>query len=162
MATISLEYVSTVNVSGYVKELQDKIRKGLDQAILDIRFQIRKRTAEGDDIDGSKMAEYKPSYRKVRAKAGRNVTPVDLFLSGDMINNMFTHINDLKSTELQGIISFVESGSPTALQKALWAMEGDSRITKSGEPYRYPRKFFGLSPEQEVYIHNKIEKAVKG
>ena len=49
---------------------------------------IRRRTARGLDATGSPFADYSEGYRLAREEYGRPTSPVDLTVSGDMLNGL--------------------------------------------------------------------------
>jgi hypothetical protein len=49
---------------------------------------IRERTAQGLDVNGAPFTPYTKAYAKVRTKKGRNVTPVDLLMSGRLMDSL--------------------------------------------------------------------------
>jgi phage gpG-like protein len=71
---------------------------------------IRRRTAQGLDVEGNAFKSYSTKYAEKRAQSGRNTNPVDLTLGGDMLAAMVV----LEVTPERALIGFQGSSTPYA------------------------------------------------
>jgi hypothetical protein len=71
---------------------------------------MKRRTAQGVDVDGAAFTAYSPKYSKLKAASGRNASPPDLTLGSDMLNSLTV----LSVTPDLALVGF--QGSSTAYQ----------------------------------------------
>lgn len=102
---------------------------------------IRERTEQGKDVNGSEFTPYSEKYAKRREKKGRNVTPVDLTMSGRMLNSMTPEVR-----------------SPS--QFAITVMDADAaiygRAHNEGTDKLPQRRFFDVNEEEIAALQTDL------
>lgn len=135
-----------------VKERLEAQKKEFRQAIEDATTEIVVRTKSGKDVNGSSFIPYSPSYAKVRAKLGRNTSPVDLTLTGHMLASLTLTFEE-SDTKLTGIYKSNDT-------RVVMPNGGDSPTAAEKVQYNQgTRPFFGLSDEQVKEIKDRVNEA---
>ena len=119
----------------YTKLFDQKVFKVL---AVQVKDDIIKRTKSGIDMYGNQFIPYSQKYAKKKKK-----TVVDLFDTGQMLGDIQS-----KSYHSTGIIQIKSSRSKRI------ASYNQNRLGKQ-------RKFFGLTPQDQSKLHNKIVKIVR-
>jgi hypothetical protein len=108
---------------------------------------IKKRTREGKDVRGASFRPYSAGYRRVRQRANRPTSPVDLIFSnaGGMLDSIEGFINqDL--TKLS-----IEFNKPDKERLAYY-----HNISGAGKG-KVIREFWGLSEEESEKVFKDVE-----
>lgn len=79
-----------------------KVQMLLEKLAYGAEYKIKQRTAAGADYNGEVFIPYSPAYALKRLKTGRNINPVDLMYTGDMLAQMAHEIPsfDPNSTQI--------------------------------------------------------------
>lgn len=158
---MAIEVKNTDVIFRLVKEKLEKAKAKLGPAVADEVARMIRRTKDGKDVDGQPFAKYTPAYNRFKGKlrsgfitrtgkrgkkAGQvkgeySVTqqPVDLILSGNMLNAIET--NETTSETSATVTVFFNS--------ALEGAKAHGNMRK--------RRFFGFSDEQVARIKKKLE-----
>jgi hypothetical protein len=103
---------------------------------------IRTRTESGVDVHGTPFVPYKRSYAKIRLKKGRNVSPVDLTMSGRMLDSMQAEVRSPQEFAI-------------TVQDRDAATYG--RAHNEGVPGRLPRRrWFDTSPDEKQQMQKEL------
>lgn len=120
------------------RKLTAAINEALETALEDQKEAIIKRTRSGKDIKGQFFKGYTPAYAKKRAKMSLQTHPVNLTVTGDLLDTIETKIvkNNNGNFKLELEIADDQKDKAKGLQKK--------------------RKFFGLSQAQEKALIQQL------
>jgi hypothetical protein len=102
---------------------------------------IRERTAKGIDVNGSPFKPYTKRYAKFRVKKGRNPSPVDLTMSGRLLNSMQVEVRG--PDEFAITVQDVEAATYGKAHN-----EGNGRVPR--------RRFVDTSPQELLEMRNDL------
>jgi len=123
----------TIKLSGRLisknlkKNYKKQILKEMKALAEDGKKQIIKRTKAGKNEKGQNFPRYTPAYAKYKRKLGLSTSPVNLTLTGKMLNSIETRVDDLGNKIIAEI-----------------TLNDDRRKVEGVEA---KRPFFGLSKE---------------
>lgn len=132
-----------VRIPQDIRKMGDKLlptQQDMKEMAGDAMNTIKKRTAEGRDVNGSEFASYSPLYGAYREKKGRTLNPVNLMFHGRMLGSM----------SVEGITNgarlFFRDRERSAIAYYHQTGQGDNP----------QREFFGLSDSEMRQLTEKL------
>lgn len=129
---VTTNFNFSLKVKQKLENIQEKFGRGLEDIVTRLQYDAK----AGRDIEGNTFKEYHPSYKKIRAEAGKQVSPSDLTITGTMLSSIRTDIRK-EGANVVGRIS----------------VNDDPKKVEGNLKYR---KFFGLSKERLAELKKKI------
>ncbi len=139
---------NNLDLEARVKRVQDEIAAGLSRILPTLRREIVERTQSGNSFDSGPFPGYSDSYAKAKAAALGSSTPVNLTLSGDMLNSITTTVRN----DSRGVYGTIEVTGDFNREKARWNQGGNSSIP--------PRRFMGLTDDQKARVREVFTDAI--
>lgn len=121
------------------KKLNKALKAELVEALAEQKDAIIKRTRSGKDIKGQFFKGYTEGYRKKRASMGLKTNPVDLTVTGELLDTIQTKI---------------EEGANGKFKLNLEIANGQKDKAKG---LQKKREFFGNSKEQEKILLKRLK-----
>ena len=153
------------------KRIAEQITKSAEDAFnKQIQIEAGKivtRTQAGQDKFGRAFKAYSDKYKEIRGRLGREVSPVDLTLTGSMLGAIQAKVERV-ANGLLGTIFFTNSfafppripGKTGRKRKATDKRRAVSAAAKAKFNMDAGRKFFGLSEDQIARIQAAVNKAI--
>lgn len=146
------EVKNTGNMERRIQAVQDNIAAEFSRLLPILRREIVERTRAGQAADGGAFAPYSQAYAKAKAAALGSANPVNLTVSGAMLDSIRTTV----SNDRRGVFGTIEVTGDFNRNKAVW--------NQGGNPDIPARRFMALTDEQKsrirAVIKNAIDKAV--
>ena len=134
---------NNTNLVVKLKKITDQMAIDLQTELLDAATEIRVRTAGGRGIEGGGFKAYEESTKRAKLgkgnKGSRQITPVNLTQSGDMLESASLVKITKTNNQLIGTIGFTNSEDA---KKGKWNQE--------------KRPWFGLSNQQKTRIIRRL------
>ena len=130
--------------------------RALDAALKVELSLLKAGIAQGQGPEGS-LGQYSASYKKFRKKWGRNTSPIDLTMSGQLRDAMLQRDAEIKGAKIEGAIYFNQARGATAYAPKSKIKDNISlarALIDSG------KKFFGLSKEAKQRLIKAVNKAI--
>lgn len=125
----------------FARNLDKQIETSIYEATGSFIGWLKERTAQGRGYDGSTFGKYSKQWAEARRLNGNQTSTVDLSFDGNMLKSMSYKVQKLNSG-WKSIVYFLSTLSNT---KAL------------GIEFRQGRKFFGISPDEEVKFNQRVK-----
>lgn len=141
-------------LSKIVDQKLERAGKLLEAELLNHKATIHTLVLQGKTFDKRSLGKYSEGYKKLRMASGRSGSPVDLTVTGSMLQSMDVKIESIKNKFVTGIIYFrdVKSIAPKAFGgRAASAPDKAKWITEKG------RKFFGITTKQTKEMIARIK-----
>lgn len=143
-----VEVTDNVRIDRLVDQVKKEIQDGLSRELPIIRREIVERTRSGNDADGGSFASYSDAYAKAKAAALGSSTPVNLTVTGGMLDSMATRVVN----NAEGVFGEITIEGSFNQDKAVW--------NQGGNPAIPARRFMALSTEQRDRILSIISNAL--
>ena len=150
---MAVSFTKNFSIQGTLQNKVRLINKALEGEMQNHIATIQQNVSQGRSYDGKKLKAYSKKYGARREKSGRNKSPVDLTITGSMMQSLDYKVEASNSSTFRGIIFFrnIDSISPKAFggrsasapDKAKWNLQ--------------KRKFFGISPQQVAELVRKVK-----
>jgi hypothetical protein len=136
---MAIEIKNNLNLEIKIKEFTKRTAAELKTALIDAASDIKIRTAQGKEINGSTFKPYSKSYAAKKERQGKQVMPPNLFQTGDM--NASAGKVEIYETngDIYGKIGFTNN---------------DEML--KGQYNQKKRPWFGLSELQKTVIINRL------
>ena len=155
---MGVKFSSTFSAKRILENQREAIKEVVNRAIQEERTEILSRTQQGKSYDGSNFPKYSDGYAALRAKFGKNTSPVDLRVTGNMLEAISTKVADSVDKVRGEIILPNITGVPLP-----WA-KNPKRVPSALEKARWvggKRKFFGVSKEFLQRLNKRLREALR-
>ena len=132
--------IDTSSIEAFSEELQEKVRRVIEQVAPESIATMRLRIARGLNANDSQMPQYSKGYKKFRKKRGRQTTVRDLLFSGRMLGDL--HVSSIRKSS-RGWVAIVGFASARGRELALY--------------HQRQVFFFGFSPSDVRDIERSIK-----
>jgi len=121
----------------------------LEKLAMEAKVRLLRRTEQGKDADGKEFQPYSDKHRRLRVKRGRQVKPVNLSFTGQMLADIHTKTDPAQG---EAILYF---GRAEEAKKAYYHNEsgaGKKRVI---------RKFFAINDEDRKALRRMVREHIK-
>lgn len=166
---MTIKVDARIDISGAIAKKLEAGEKALAQEMELHLTRISQNTQRGKRFDGTKMNRYSKKYAANKVRAGRNATPVDLRLTGNMMQAMTSEVSR-KNNGIEGVIKFRNTSSKPPSVPGIRKDKIGQRVFPFGKKTRSApekagwnqrtRRFFGISRKQAQALIDRIRKAI--